>query len=345
MNVYPVKFKPVYVDKIWGGNKLSIQYDRELPSNRVGESWEVSAQENGLSTVENGPQKGKTIQALIDEWGEALLGKTTQNHKFPLLVKVIDAQDVLSVQVHPNKEAVNRFGGATKTEMWIVLHAEPDAVLYCGLKAGTDEEKLRRAIKDGNCQDYLNEIPVKAGDAVYIPVGTVHAIGAGLLLYEIQETSDTTYRLYDWNRVGDDGKPRQLHLEEAFATINYAANQSLIDGLTIIDRQVERTILVSCPYFTCEKIKINDRANWTTTTHSFEILTVTTGKATIIYGESELVVEEGRSVLLPSALGDYTIVGQVEYLRGYVGNREQQVERPLIAAGFSKERVKKEIES
>jgi mannose-6-phosphate isomerase len=343
MTIYPLKFKPVYVDKIWGGNKLCTQYNRELLSNKVGESWEISAQENGLSYVENGPQQGKTIQMMVDEWGEALLGTIVQQKQFPLLVKIIDAQDVLSVQVHPNAQAVARYGGATKTEMWVVLHAEPGAALYCGLTEGTDESILRQAIEAGECEKYLNKIEVKAGDSVFIPVGTVHAIGAGLLLYEIQETSDTTYRLYDWNRVGDDGKPRQLHLEESFATIDYQASQSLINGLTIKTNDYERTILVSCPYFTCEKVKITQGAEWETTQESFEVLTITKGDAVLYYGTHQLVVEQGRSVLIPAALGKYVIVGDVEYLRGYIADREKRVLQPLIDQGYEKENIDNQI--
>ena len=224
--LYPLTFTPVLKDYIWGGRTLE-QLGRTLPEGIIAESWEVAAHPDGTCTVDNGDYAGKLLTEVHAELGLDLIG--TKNAwaqargKFPLLIKLLDANRPLSVQVHPddtyalNNEA-NELG---KNEMWVVLQAKPGAQLILGVKAGANRDSFHQAIQDGSLEDYLHYLPVKAGDHICVPAGSLHAILDGLLIAEIQQNSNTTYRVYDWNRVGKAGKPRRLHIEKSLDVINF----------------------------------------------------------------------------------------------------------------------------
>ena len=224
MNIYPLKFRPIFKERIWGGRKIEEVFGKNLPKNvQIGESWELADLPNDKSEIVNGPLAGQTINQVIAEFGTAITGKDTYQPPLPLLIKILDAQDVLSVQVHPDAATCQRTGkGDPKTECWYIIDAEPGAVIYKGLKPGTTKQQFSDAVASGTCEDYLVKIPVTVGECHFLPSGTCHAIGAGLLIAEIQQPSDTTYRVYDWNRVDPaTGQGRQLHIEDALESIHF----------------------------------------------------------------------------------------------------------------------------
>lgn len=224
MKIYPLKFKPIFKERIWGGQRIQEVFEKNLPANvKIGESWELADLPEDKSEIVNGPLAGKTIDQVIAEFGEAVTGKSDYQPPLPLLIKTLDAQDVLSVQVHPDAATCKRTGkGDPKTECWYILDAQPGAAIYKGLKPGTTKEQFAEAIANGTCEEYLVKIPVKVGECHFLPSGTCHAIGAGLLIAEIQEPSDTTYRVYDWNRIDPKtGQGRQLHIEDALESIHF----------------------------------------------------------------------------------------------------------------------------
>ena len=223
--LYPLTFEPIYKERVWGGERLREALGKQLTGAApVGESWELVDLSGDQSRVAAGSRAGATLHDLIQMDGEALLGPAAlDGERFPLLVKYIDASQTLSVQVHPDREAAERLGGRPKSEAWYILDAEPDAVLYLGLEPGLTAESLRAALAAGEVESLVRRIPVRRGDLFPVPPGTVHAIGAGVLLAEVQQPSDTTYRVYDWGRVGLDGRPRELHVEQALQSIHFDA--------------------------------------------------------------------------------------------------------------------------
>jgi mannose-6-phosphate isomerase len=224
MKMYPMQCRPIFKSRIWGGQKLRDVFGKALPpSQKIGESWELSGLPEDTTIIENGEFAGRNLNAVLSQYSKAITGREAMSGVFPLLIKFIDAQDVLSVQVHPDAAACKRMGqGAPKTECWYIIQADPGAVIYKGLKSGTTRQQFEQAIKDGISDRLLNKVEVHAGECHFIPSGVCHAIGAGLLIAEIQQPSDTTYRVFDWNRVdAQTGKPRQLHVEQALESINF----------------------------------------------------------------------------------------------------------------------------
>ncbi len=236
MKLYPLKFKPIFKERLWGGQRLREVFGKDLPANtKIGESWELADLPEDTSEIVNGLLAGKTIDAVIEEFGSAITGNDAYRPPFPLLIKILDAQEVLSVQVHPDAATCKRTGkGKPKTECWYIIDAHPGAVIYKGLKPGTTKEQFAEAIENGTCADYLIKVPVKVGECHFLPSGTCHAIGAGLIIAEIQQPSDTTYRVFDWNRVDPvTGGGRQLHVADAIEAIHF--NSSGGDNLSVKD--------------------------------------------------------------------------------------------------------------
>lgn len=221
--LYPLTFQPIFKERVWGGRRLAELYGKDLPpSVPIGESWEVTDRPEGVSIITNGPLAGKSLRWLMEHHAAELLGPAKPQHgRFPLLVKILDAQDVLSLQVHPPAHKAAVLGGEAKTEMWYFTQTTPTAQIYVGLKPGVTREEFERKVREGTVADCFHQHTVKAGDAMFLPSGRVHALGAGSVLFEIQQNSDTTYRVFDWNRVGLDGKPRDLHLAQALASIDF----------------------------------------------------------------------------------------------------------------------------
>ena len=221
--LYPLSFRPIFKERVWGGRKLAELYGKPLPPGvPIGESWEITDRPEGVSVIANGPLVGKDLRWLMENHAEDLLGRAAKkSERFPLLVKILDARETLSVQVHPPAAKAAELGGEPKTEMWYVADATPEADIFVGLKHGVTRAEFERRLDDGTVADCIHRHPVQRGDAMFLPSGRVHALGGGNVVFEIQQNSDTTYRVYDWNRAGLDGKPRELHLEPALASIDF----------------------------------------------------------------------------------------------------------------------------
>jgi len=248
MEMYPLKFEPIFKRRIWGGQKLREVFGKDIPpGEKTGESWELADLPDDKSVIANGDLAGLTIREAIERYPEPITGDANFAPPFGLLIKILDCEEVLSVQVHPDAEAVRRMGkGDMKTECWYVILAAQNAVIYKGLKDGIKKEDFLRAIENGTVEQTLNKVQVHQGECHILPAGTTHAIGPGLLMAEIQTPSDTTYRVFDWNRLDDSGKPRQLHIEEALQCIHFDSSADDLP-VTTIGR------LVDCEYFKIDK--------------------------------------------------------------------------------------------
>ncbi|MGM0498409.1 MAG: type I phosphomannose isomerase catalytic subunit [Bacteroidota bacterium] len=305
--VYPFKFEPIYKEKIWGNQKLRTVLNKDIPGDKkIGESWEISAVQGDTSIVKNGYLAGNSLQELIEVYMADLVGEKiyeTYGIEFPLLIKFIDATDVLSIQVHPDDElAKKRHKAFGKTEMWYVVQADEGAELISGFNQEMDKETYLKHLNNNTLPEILNNEKVKAGDVFYLPSGRVHAIGAGILLAEIQQTSDITYRIFDWNRMGADGKPRELHTDLALDAIDYKYY-----GKYRTDYEAEKNEsanLVSCQYFTTNILEVDQEIekDWITT-DSFVIYMCLEGKAEFEYDEEDRVeIEAGETVLIPASI-------------------------------------------
>ncbi|WP_129721244.1 mannose-6-phosphate isomerase, class I [Xylanivirga thermophila] len=348
--LYPLIFEPVLKERIWGGTTLHAKYGRELPSDKVGESWDVACHKNGMSKISNGELKGKTLKEVIDEYGKDLLGKDLQDKhikKFPLLIKILDATDVLSVQVHPDDEyaKVHEDGELGKTEMWYIIDAKPGAKLVYGVKEDTTKEQFEKAIKAGKLEEYLNTIDVAPGDVVYIPAGMVHAIGAGILICEVQQNSDTTYRVYDWNRVDDTGKARELHIKQALDVIDFEGKHSTekVMGLSRQKGESQVTYYVANKYFAMEKLDVIHELEQQVNGERFFILTVVEGEGKIVYFGGTQEFKAGQSIMIPACMKDYTIEGNCTIIKSYIPDIENDIVKPLIQIGFDRKDLSKRI--
>jgi len=303
-NPYPLLLTPVYKDYIWGGTRIPGRYGREVELDICAESWEVADRPEGMSIVANGPLKGTPLGELVASMGHALTGTAAPPGPFPLLIKIIDARQTLSVQVHPNDANAAACGGEAKTEMWYVLDATPAAKIFAGLRQGVDEEQLLAAIGAQELEGILSAIPAVPGEAVFIPGGTLHAIGAGCLLLEIQQNSNTTYRVYDWGRVGHDGKPRELHVDKALQVINW--DQPPPDPLVPLEAGSLPTgpvcNVVRSPYFRVERLKIASPGQLEHNDRSFTALFLESGRIEVRGGGVTGTIGPGTSCLVPAAL-------------------------------------------
>ena len=259
----PLVFTPFYRPQVWGGRNLESRLGKRLPADgRFGEAWEISAQSLHVSRVAEGPLAGALLTDLWAGCAADLAGQSAaEQAEFPLLIKYLDCQDLLSIQVHPTDAIARRFGvGALgKTEAWVVLHAAAEGRIYAGLRPGVTPAELERRLADGTAAECLHSLTPRAGDCIFLPAGVVHAVGGGVLIAEVQQSSDATFRLFDWNRVGADGKPRQLHGEQALASIDWSAgpvNPAVPRKLAGLPQGVEGQRLASCDYFTLERFHL-----------------------------------------------------------------------------------------
>lgn len=311
MEIYPLKSVPVFKSRIWGGQKLREVFGKDLPAGeKIGESWEIADLPEGRSTIGNGPLQGQTLGDVVRQHAEAIAGVKSFPGQFPLLVKFLDAQDVLSVQVHPDAETCRRMGrGDPKTECWYVIAAEPGAVIYKGLKKAVTREQFAEAIREGTTANLLAAVPVSPGECHFIPAGTAHAIGTGLLIAEVQTPSDTTYRVFDWNRVDDSGKPRQLHIEEALESIHFDVTPDKLP-VTTVGR------LVDCEYFEVDKGHRAEGGEVFLARGQMRVLIFTTGGGTILSRQAEPVdFGAGDCLVIPAAFeGAIRFARDTEYL-------------------------------
>lgn len=310
----PLLFAPIYRDYPWGGDRIPKLFGRKLPPGRYAESWEISAHPDGVSIVQEGPFSGISLPDLVARFRSALVGSAGPADRFPLLIKLIDARETLSVQVHPNERTAPLSGGEPKTEMWYVLHAEPGACVYLGFAKGVTRRDVEYAIRDQTLEQILVRHPVRVGQAIYVPGGCVHAIGAGCLMLECQQTSNTTFRLYDWNRIGPDGRPRELHIDAAFRAIDW--DQVSDRNLAPLEPPNPHPEFFSCvksPFFEVCAIYL-DRSGRELDGggKTFHVLFSPSSPLQIESGEGISNIPRGRAVLVPATGGPFRIIPESE---------------------------------
>jgi len=317
--LYPLRFQPIFKERVWGGRNLERLYGKQLPpAVPIGESWEITDRDGDVSQIANGPLAGKTLRWLMQEHGAQLLGEASQaTGRFPLLIKILDAQEKLSIQVHPPAAVAKELGGEAKTELWYIADATPEADLYVGLKKGVTRSQFEQAIKDGTVADCVHRVAVKAGDVMFLPSGRLHAIGAGNVIFEIQQNSDTTYRVFDWNRLGTDGKPRELHVPQSLASIDFNDFEP-----RLIQSKYSRNVAVKVRYmvendlFRVDACQVKRGQRFYLRSSSAQVIGVLRGRLHFTYGEHRLDAAAGDFILLPASLERVTVVAQtqIEYL-------------------------------
>lgn len=318
--LYPLVFKPIAKDRIWGGTKLQSELNKEISSQNIGETWEISTVPGDVSIVNNGAYAGLTLNELVSKYPIEVLG--TGVHKkfgteFPLLFKFLDAKEDLSIQLHPNDElAKKRHNSFGKTEMWYVMQADEGARIIVGFKEKISPEEYLHHLDDKTLPSVLNEIEVKKGDIFFLETGTVHAIGGGIVIAEIQQTSDITYRIYDWDRVDAEGNSRELHIEEALDAIVYDIIDTKKEYETIVN---ESNAAVHCPYFTTNVIPLDGKMKFTKNGVSFTVFVCTEGMFTIApEGGKEYSFQKGDTVLIPAKLSDFELTGKATLLEIFI---------------------------
>jgi mannose-6-phosphate isomerase len=323
--LYPLTFAPVLKDYIWGGRRLE-QLGRTLPPGIIAESWEIAGHEDGTTAVSNGRYAGKLLTEVQAELGLDLIGTNCawaqERGKFPLLIKLLDANQALSVQVHPDDVYAQAHEGNElgKTEMWVVLDARPGAQVQLGVKAGTTPDLFRQGIESGKLEPYLHYVPVQTGDHICVPAGTLHAIMDGILIAEIQQNSNTTYRVYDWNRVGADGKARPLHIDKALDVINFGLVAPPLHPPALVSDEggIRRSVLCRNRYFVTERVEMAAGTEFAGNCdgRTLEIWGILRGKAEV----NGLVLTAVQFALLPAAMGQFTLTSRhpSTLLRTYV---------------------------
>jgi mannose-6-phosphate isomerase len=267
----PISFQPIYMTRVWGGRTLEANYQRNLPDEQpYGESWELSDREHEQSLVLSGIHEGRTLNELWTKNREEIFGSKLEGDRFPLLIKILDARDDLSIQVHPPAEIAPSLGGDPKTEMWYIADRDPEAKLYIGFKNGVSRDQFADSLEDGSVEDQVHAVQPEIGESIFIPSGRLHAIGAGFLIYEIQQNSDTTYRVFDWNRVGLDGTPRDLHVEESMKSIDFDDFEPTMD-------KPQGDNLAQCEYFHVDQKDLEKGASFSNGNERFAVITVVSG--------------------------------------------------------------------
>lgn len=329
---YPIKFKPIYKEMIWGGTRLATMFGRQLPSDKVGETWDISCRPGEMGIIENGPHAGLTFEDYIAQDKTGVLGiHLSTCERFPLLVKIIDANDALSIQVHPGDDYAQQqdLTDTGKNEMWYILNPPDDGYLIIGLKPGVTREKLADAYNNGTVEDCLDRLYVKTGDIVNIPSGLVHALTPGVIVAEVQQNSDVTYRLYDYNRIGLDGKPRTLHVEDALAVSDFEEKipKSVVNvtgkisvGINSLPTEISAHNKCECKngenklvnaitnsYFAITKYALFNSITEESDPAVFYIFTCVEGCVTITANAIDVEVNTGQSVFIPAKTGVYTI--------------------------------------
>ncbi|GKX28566.1 mannose-6-phosphate isomerase [Vallitalea longa] len=341
--LYPLFFEPDYKERVWGGTMLQDKLNKSIPFKNTGESWEVACHDNGNSTIRNGSLQGKTLKEVVGTSSKELLGyEIDDNDKFPLLIKFIDAKDKLSVQVHPEDEyaKLNENGELGKSEAWYILDAEPGAKLIAGLKDNVTKDDFVKALEDGHLEQVLNEVEVEAGDVINIPAGFVHAIEDGILLAEIQQNSDTTYRVYDWNRVGLDGNMRELHVDKSLDVIDFEGKHSkdIVPGLSIKDGDNDIIYYVANKYFSIEKLGLKGTKK-EDTHNKFIIYMCTSGCGEVIHNNTRYSFNLGDSFMIPASLGEFILEGDASLIKTYIPDIQKDIINELESAGYTKEDI------
>jgi len=316
---YPLQFEPILKERIWGGEKLKTILNKPITSKITGESWELSTVEGDVSLVANGALKGKSLMDLIDETPNEILGTEVYKRfgkQFPLLFKYLDAREDLSIQVHPNdklaKERHNSFG---KTEMWYVTQADADARIIVGFKENSSKEEYLKHLNDKSLVSILDTVKAKPGDVFFLQTGTVHAIGAGLVVAEIQQTSDITYRLYDFDRKDAQGNTRELHVDLALDAINY----NKVDTQKKYETKTNTSnVVVDCPYFTTNFLPLEDKLEVSKTGETFTVYMCIEGSFEIEYDGFIQSYKKGDTVLVPAEITAFILNGNASILEIYI---------------------------
>lgn len=321
----PVLVEPCYKDYLWGGTRIGEKYPGKNAPTSCAESWEISDRDDGMSRIASGPFSGTALAEILARYGEDIYGGAVSS-PFPLLVKLIDARQRLSLQVHPNENTAGKTGSEPKTEIWYILDAEPGAYFYAGLKEHATRDAFAEALRNGRPESFLHRHQVESGDAFFIPGGCVHAIGEGCFLLEVQQNSDTTYRLWDWERVGPDGKERELHIEKAMETIDW--HEDFAPRLTPrplaehAPAQAER--LISSPFFVLDRFESAGEICLSTELSHFDIIFSARNSVALLPPADTgrpfepVTIPEGRTCLVPAVTGDYRLVpcgGSCEVIR------------------------------
>ena len=316
---YPLQFDPILKEKIWGGEKLKMLLNKPITSDTTGESWELSAVEGNISVVSNGDFKGKEITALIDAYPEEILGALVYNRfgkQLPLLFKYLDAKEDLSIQVHPNDAlAKERHNSLGKTEMWYVMQADEGAEIIVGFKENSTQDEYLKSLATRKLTSILDGIEVHEGEVFFLETGTVHSIGAGIVIAEIQQTSDVTYRLYDFDRFDSNGNKRELNVDLALEAINYQKTETQ----KLFFREANQSNpVVECPYFTTNFIPLTEKTAIEKSGDSFTVYMCVEGTFEIIISDVHYFYQKGDTVLIPAALKNYYLSGVASLLEIYI---------------------------
>lgn len=318
MNKKPIKLLPAFKDYLWGGEKLRTHYGKQTDISPLAESWELSTHKDGQSIVASGQYMGLSLSEYIEKIGKDALGKRAERFDyFPLLIKLIDAKKSLSVQVHPSDEYAMRVEGEYgKSEMWYIVDCDEGAFIYYGFSRDVSREEYERAIKDGTLTSILNAVPVKRGDAFYIEAGTVHAIGAGILICEIQQNSNTTYRVFDFNRRDKNGNLRELHIDKALEVSSLKKSPAIKE----ISDENEVTLAL-CEYFEVKRLKVDRESEISVDGESFLSIISIDGDAKLIFEGGELDISLGESVFVPANAGKMIIKGKCQLILSRIGDK------------------------
>ncbi len=318
-NIHPLLFEPILKERIWGGTKLNSVFDKKIISEHTGESWELSSIEGSESVVSNGIYANQTLNELIEKYAEEILGTTVLarfGKQFPLLFKYLDAREALSIQVHPNDEvAQKRHQSFGKTEMWYVVEAQENAKIIVGFEPKTTRQKLELAIKNSQITSVLTEKTAKKGAVFFIKTGTVHAIGAGILIAEIQQTSDITYRIYDFDRKDANGNFRELQLDLALDAIDFDNKETQVSYETVADKNNE---IVDCQYFTTNIICLETNFFVSKTPSSFTVYMCVAGNFEIKYNQQNYFYQKGDTILIPATMTHFELVGKATILEIFI---------------------------
>lgn len=315
---YPLQFQPILKERIWGGNKLE-SLGKELPNNAIGESWEISMIDNDVNHVASGIYEGLNLGELINRFPEEILGKKVYQKygtQFPLLFKFLDAKTDLSIQLHPNDElAKKRHDSFGKTEMWYIMQADENARIILGFKQDSSSEEYLQHLENKTLPSVLQEFYVKQGDVFFIETGTIHAIGGGILLAEIQQTSDITYRVYDWDRVDDKGNERELHIDLALEAINYQKKNPKIEYAKNSDQSNQ---LVDCPFFTTNYIPLTTTYKVDKTNDCFLVYICTEGTVKLKTEANQYEFKKGDTILIPASMTHFELNGKADLLEVFI---------------------------
>lgn len=312
--LYPLVFRPIFKERIWGGRELERLFHKKLPPGKpIGESWEISDRPGDESVVANGGFAGKTLRWLMETYPAEMIGRArpAAGNRFPILCKILDARDKLSLQVHPPAAKAAELNGEPKTEMWFIADATPQAELFVGLKRGVSRGDFESKIADGTVADCFHRAPVRAGDAMFLPSGRVHAIGAGLVIFEIQQNSDTTYRVFDWNRVGLDGQPRELHVAQSLASIDFNDFEpALVSSDFSGDNAVRTRAIVRNPLFNVDSVELKNGAEMALAENKLQIVAMVRGKGEIRSEGNVIALDAGQFCLVPAELQETRVAAK-----------------------------------